>query len=469
MINLIRNELYKIFHKKGIYIVLIITALYVLLTNALYTTTTEYDYIDEQYESEQLYLEMLEEMEDTTTEDIIYSKILIYMYEYANSFGKDSWQRTIVIKDYSFYQKIYELSEVIIRYEHKLEKDKFLYESAKEELEKLKNILSRKTEKEYIKEQIEICEDELEIEDSYTTRAKLQALELRYEYNISYAYDNLNDYLETYEESLESLMQLEEKSVLSEDDEEYYNQLKQDIEISKAYLENSINDEKNDGQYQIFNYFYDEYFIMILVSIILISGSIVSEEFSKGTIKLLLVKPYTRTKILLSKYLTTIIMLLFAIIAPIIIQLIIGSIIYGIDSLSTPVIVYNYVSQTVETINLFKYLLVQTLAILPEFILISTIAFTLSTVFLSTSLANTLTIIGIFGSNLIALYAQVYEIEILKYFITLNWDWTVYLYGGTSPYIGVTFPFSVMICIIYLVILLTLSLIVFKKRNIKNI
>ena len=153
------------------------------------------------------------------------------MYEYANSFGKDSWQRTIVIKDYSFYQKIYDLSEIIVRYENKLEKDKFLYESAKEELEKLKNILSRKTEKEYIKEQIEICEEELELEDSYSTRAKLETLKLRYEYGISYTYNNLNDYLENCKEK-------HENKVFYVSNEEQQSQY---IKLFKNYKEKTYN------------------------------------------------------------------------------------------------------------------------------------------------------------------------------------------------------------------------------------
>ena len=38
LINLIKNELYKIFHKKGIYIVLLITLLFTLLTNIIYNS-----------------------------------------------------------------------------------------------------------------------------------------------------------------------------------------------------------------------------------------------------------------------------------------------------------------------------------------------------------------------------------------------------------------------------------------------
>ena len=61
----------------------------------------------------------------------------------------------------------------------------------------------------------------------------------------------------------------------------------------------------------------------------MIAGTIVSEEFNKGTIKLLLVKPYTRNKILLSKFITTLIMIVFVIIVTITMQILIGGVLFG--------------------------------------------------------------------------------------------------------------------------------------------
>ena len=46
-----------------------------------------------------------------------------------------------------------------------------------------------------------------------------------------------------------------------------------------------------------------------------------SEEFSSGTIKLLLIKPYKRTKIILSKYIVTLTMICIAIIFAILFEL----------------------------------------------------------------------------------------------------------------------------------------------------
>ena len=58
----------------------------------------------------------------------------------------------------------------------------------------------------------------------------------------------------------------------------------------------------------------DSKYLMIMVSIftIIVAGGIVAGEFSTGTIKLLLIRPINRTKILVSKYLATLLLLIAA-------------------------------------------------------------------------------------------------------------------------------------------------------------
>ena len=60
--------------------------------------------------------------------------------------------------------------------------------------------------------------------------------------------------------------------------------------------------------------------VIVLIYMIVVGGNLIADEYGKGTIKLLLVRPYKRTKILLSKYIATIIstlmfFLLFIVIA----------------------------------------------------------------------------------------------------------------------------------------------------------
>jgi len=476
LFNLIKNELYKTFHKKGIYIVLIITTLYILLTNIIYNTKLFNDNeIESGLEFEITFATTMEEAGETNTEEYVYSKSYIETHEYAKSFGVDSWQRYIIINDSEYYVKTSDIIERIISYELKFTKDKNDYEEALKEKKELTNELKNMTWEDFVKNKKQLAEinlkNSLTQEEKNIYQAELNALNLRIKHNIKYGFDDYNEYLDIYESNLLNLLLYKNKKEesLTQEEKNILNEAKKEVAISKYKIENKIKEVPYNSNNYLYDNFLNEYSTMILVMIILVAGSIVSEEFSKGTIKLLLVKPFSRTKILLGKYITSLLMVLFSIVVIFIIQTIIGGLFFGFDSLEIPKVIYNYTTSTVESIHILKFLFFNVLAVLPQLVLLTTLAFSLSTIFINTSIATVLTIVGAFGSNIINTIAQLAEIEILKFFVTLNWDWSVYLFGGTSPYKGITFPFSIIICIIYLLIMLFVTFIIFKKRNIKNV
>lgn len=479
MINLIRNELYKIFHKKGIYIVLIITALYTLLTNFIYNSDfMKTNYLEDEYELEVYFVEVMEEEGETTSEEYINSKIYIATYKYAKSFGEDSWQRYILMNNDEYMTKVNDIFTHITQYElvptNNIE-DYEAYEKAKQEKDALTKELKEMDWKDFLNKEIEEAQNNLNNseteEGKYLYQARVDALNLRKKYDIKYGFDEFNDYLMTYQSNRSAVLSYEniDEDTLKEEQKNIKKEAIKEMELAEYKIENKVEEIPYASNHYILTNFYSEYYTMILIIIVLISGSIVSEEFSKGTIKLLLVKPYSRIKILLSKYITVLLMVLFAVISTFIMQMIIGGLFFGYDNLWVPYVTYNLTTNAIESIPVLKYFLLSSLATLPQLILLATLGFTLSTIFTSTALANTLTIVGAFGSDIINALAQSFEIEPLKYFVTLNWDWSVYLFGGTSPYKGVTFPFSVVICLIYLVVMLVATFIIFKKKNIKNI
>ena len=212
-----------------------------------------------------------------------------------------------------------------------------------------------------------------------------------------------------------------------------------------------------------------QYGILIVVIIVMIAGTIVSEEFNKGTIKLLLVKPYSRKKILLSKFITSIIILVFTISVVIIMELIVGGIIFGFDSLSEPVVRYNFNTQSIQELNVFAYLGIQILAQMPMLILLLTLAFAISTIFANNALAITISLLGYMSGMIINQLIILYNLKPMKYFVTMNWDLTQFLFGNLPYMQGMNMVGSIIIDIVYLVIMLIPTLIIFKKKNIKNI
>ncbi len=474
LIKLIRNELYKIFHKKNIYITLIITILFGLLLNFIYDNDFDVeDLYETNYKMDKDIVADYEKEHDTKNDDYVSSKSYVLLYESAMEFGKDSWQRYILLNDGKYNYDLMSAFNEILSYENGLSFDKNSYAKALKERDELLNKLKDISWKDYALEEKEELTS-LSLEDPSSSpyyQASIEALDLRLKYDIIYKDDQLNQYLSDYESSRSVELQY---SVMDEKDMTEYQktnleQSHADVEILKYQIENGIVDSSQASLQYILGNYLDEYFIMIVVIIILISGSIISEEFSKGTIKLLLVKPYSRTEILMSKYITSLIMVLFAIGSTFLIQFILGGLFFGFDSLNIPVIIYDYGKEMVVEMSVFKSLASSLLCLLPELILIATIAFTCSTIFVSNNLASTLSYIIVFGSNIINSIAQVYEIDILKYFVTLNWDFRCYLYGGSSPYKGLTLPFSMVVCLVYVVLLIVLAIFIFNKRNIKNI
>ena len=174
-------------------------------------------------------------------------------------------------------------------------------------------------------------------------------------------------------------------------------------------------------------------------------------------------------KILLSKFITVLIITVFATVVVLGMEIIVGGLIFGFDSLSVPVIVYNFNTNMIQEINIFAYVGTQVLMILPSVILLATLSFALSTIFTNSPVAIALPLLGYMGVAVINQLAMQYNIGFLRYFVTLNWDFTQYLYGGMPLMEGSTPEFSVVICLLYFFIMMIPTFAIFKKKNIKNI
>ena len=160
--------------------------------------------------------------------------------------------------------------------------------------------------------------------------------------------------------------------------------------------------------------FNDNFGLFILIYIVMICGSIISEEINKGTIKYLLTKPYTRSKILTSKILTIFILIPLIIIGMMLIELILGGLMLGFDSLKVPVIFFNENATSIVSCNLIKYSLLNILSISPMYIILIVLCFSLSTITASTSASITITFLFYLASNVIRNFVLSYNIKFLN-------------------------------------------------------
>ena len=374
-----------------------------------------------------------------------------------------------------------------------IEKDIEAYNEYKKEYDAFLKELDSNSWKYFVNKEIKTTTDEIaslekerekaKNKELYNSRIKeeknkLEKLKLRLEKDIPYDNNYLNTALEDYKQAPQTYKEFKE-SIIKNTSE--FN-IKEEYQIKRQYIEYMKNNANNkyiiDNKVDInspkttrnllINTLSDNFlFIMIIVAAV--AGSIVSTEFDKGTIKLLLIRPYSRNKILLSKYIVSMFMIIFAILSAFIMQLIIGGIFFGFSSLNIPVVIYNFVQNKVMHINLFKYIFDNVLAVLPEFILLATLAFAISTITNVSTLGVALPIVGVGAADIINLIAINRNIIPLKYFVTLNWNFTNYLYGGVNSFPTLSIPFSILICAIYFLIMIITAFIVFNKRNIKNI
>lgn len=291
---------------------------------------------------------------------------------------------------------------------------------------------------------------------------------MRIDKNIPYGNNFLNDAIDVRINTVGMDRNLNEPN-MSYQDKVSKQKMIEESEIAKYILETKQDVEKQASLRGILLNVFDEYSIFIIIFIIMIAGGIVSSEFEKGTVKMLLVKPYKRGKILLAKYIVSLLMILFIFVITVVFQVIVGGVVFGFDSLSIPAVVYNFDTNSVVTYNMFEYVLIIAVNKLPIYVLLTTLAFALSSIFANTVIAVVLPILGNVASAVINQLASMYSIRQLAVFPTLNWDFTQFLFGRLPAYEFTSFGFAVCVCVVYWVIMVSVAWIAFRKREIKNV
>jgi ABC-2 type transport system permease protein len=233
------------------------------------------------------------------------------------------------------------------------------------------------------------------------------------------------------------------------------------LEINEYRLEHNI--EPVEGS-TLWGWTIDSEDIIMFVTLftVIVAASSVASEFSWGTIKLLMIRPATRGKILLSKYVSTIIFALVLLVILLVTSMLIGGIVYGFQSLDVPHLAYQD-GKVVERAMLAHVLSLYGLGSI-QLIMMVTFAFMISTVFRSSSLAIGLAIFLMFmGVQVTFIIAQ--KFDWAKYILFANIDLTQYI-DGVPMVKGMTMSFSIIMLVIYFVVFNALSWLIFRKRDI---
>lgn len=484
MSKLIKNEIRKLFSRKVIYILLVIAIGYTILNNVL--NNIPYEKLQNEYQKSELsYLEEeLENLNYTTEEEnsmYIDTKTQYDVIKLSMNYNVNSWQYNYINRSDELYSNLKTINENtygLNKNAQELKKAQAQYESV---LEKLNNddwkpfiqneLDNADAEIQGYEETLKELKDKKLIEEinSYLEAAKInkKALEWRLNKEIPYNNSFLSNKIDAYVTAWQDINSLKSKENKTSEEQQVYDDALRTANTSEYYIENNINIKNEyDARYTLMH-LNESYGIFIIVYGIIIAGTIVSNEFQKGTIKLLLTRPYSRNKILLSKYIVSMLCIIVFIIFFIIAQYVVGGIVYGFDIFNISAVEYNLSTNSIVVMNALKYSLYTILGFLPTYILISTLAFALGTITMNSGVSIAIPILGYTVSSIINYYIS--KIKWLKYFVTANWNLSIYQFGGKGLADGLNLWTSIIICFVYLIIMLIISFVVFKKRDIKNV
>lgn len=241
-------------------------------------------------------------------------------------------------------------------------------------------------------------------------------------------------------------------------EQEYY---KKQIEINEYRIEHDIPFRE---KYHLWSFVKDNSELILLAGLftIVISAGIVASEFSWGTIKLLLIRPINRSKILLSKYLTVLLFALFMVGILFVFSALLGAILFGMPEQAVPYL--NYFNGKITEQHIIVHLIIYYGLGSIEMMMLTTMAFMISSVFRNSSLAIGLSLFLMFtGSQFTALISM--KFDWAKYILFANTNLMQYL-EGTPLLEGMTMSFSIIMLLIYFVIFQLLAFYVFNKRDI---
>ncbi len=243
-------------------------------------------------------------------------------------------------------------------------------------------------------------------------------------------------------------------------DAEMRKMLENDIKYQEYRLKNNIAPTEQSLWGVVL--FMSAFVSLVSIFVVIIAADSLAGEFSGGTIKLLLLQPASRSKILLAKYLSVFVYALFMVALVMLVAFIAGAIFYGFDGAS---MTYLNVSETGEYIerNMILHTLTTYGLQCVMLVFVATIAFLISSVFRSSSMAISIAIGIQFFAPLITQLSLEYSWA--KYLLFVHMDLTQYL--NDTPLIkGVDLPFAISVLAIYFIVLNGLTWFLFHRRDI---
>ena len=331
-----------------------------------------------------------------------------------------------------------------------------------------------------------IADEELNTSDNYINEIKTYANNYKLTINQTTSILNDNLFLEIFDgmstskvrqfiyEDLNTFNRYQVKENLTKNEYLFDNQ-KFSYEYANVFQSN-VNSNDKTNAFDFMYYALEFLSFVIIIFCVIIGSGMIAGETSGGTMKMLAIRPYKRSKIITGKLFATFLLGVIFLIIGTLTTFIIGARLYGLNSLPI-LLIFN--AETVSTISAGSLFAIFLALLLVRIIVYTILAVFISTAFKSNVAAVIISVIiyvfvalfgNLFGESVIYGYLPFANVDLFRYlggeFVTsggsvLGLDFSCPIQPDSNFYI------SLIIVAVFVAILLALTYIIFKKRDIE--
>jgi ABC-type transport system involved in multi-copper enzyme maturation, permease component len=200
---------------------------------------------------------------------------------------------------------------------------------------------------------------------------------------------------------------------------------------------------------------------LITIFAIIMGSGMVADEYNQGTIKLLLIRPSKRWKIMLSKFISVLLAIIAMLLILFVSSFLIGGIVFGFNGAGQPYLSYanNKIVEVSMVGHLFSTYGLDCVAL---FMMLS-FAFAISNISRNGAMAIGISI-GLYfaGSMIVGILSK---FDWVKYILFANTDLNQY-FDGVPIVKGMTLGFSVTVLCVYFIAFVIISWVGFCKRDV---
>ncbi|GIQ67625.1 ABC transporter permease [Xylanibacillus composti] len=252
--------------------------------------------------------------------------------------------------------------------------------------------------------------------------------------------------------------------------EEWRKWMSVEVQRLQYYLDHDVNPEEPSGVTFTREFVKNAVGLFVPLLVMVIASDLVSSEHAQGTIKLLLTRPVSRWKVLLSKYLALLLYVSLIVIILAALCYLISGAIFGYGGWQAPTLIgFQITGSDIDTANVnmieqWRFVWMELGLVFFTGLAVGCIALMVSVLVKSTAAG-----MGIMLATLIAgtiLSNMVSSWESAKYFFMVNLDLVSYLSGDLPPVEGMNLTFSMSVLTVWAVASIVVSFVSFTRRDV---